>query len=105
MPRSTKLDYLGIDRQSAFVESRYAWIRTVLAAAVASPDAARARLTDRIDRIVTHRFWGFLIFLLVMATMFQSIFSWAAMPMAWIGSGFDALSAFVTAVDAPGRPS
>ena len=97
-----KLDYLGIDRQSAFVESRYAWIRTVLAAAVASPEIARARLTDRIDRIVTHRFWGFLIFLLVMATMFQSIFSWATVPMEWIGSGFEALSAFVTSIMPPG---
>jgi ferrous iron transport protein B len=92
-----KLDYLGIDRQSVFVESRYAWIRSVLMAAVASPETVQNRLTDRIDRVVTHRFWGFLIFLLVMATMFQSIFTWAAIPMAWIASAFDALSAAVTA--------
>ncbi|CAG0959976.1 partial Fe(2+) transporter FeoB, partial [Anaerolineae bacterium] len=97
-----KLDYLGIDRQSAFVESRYTWIRAVLASAVSSPDHARARLTDRIDRIVTHRVWGFLIFLLVMATMFQSIFSWATIPMEWIGSAFEALSAFVTSMLPPG---
>lgn len=97
-----RLDYLGIDRQSAFVESRYAWIRSALMAAVASSGHTGSRITDRIDRIVTHRVWGFLIFLLVMATMFQSIFSWAAAPMAWIGAGFDALSAEVTAAMPPG---
>ena len=91
-----KLEYLGIDRQAAFVESRYAWIHAVLVSSVLSPDIAAARLTDRIDRIVTHKFWGFLIFLVVMATMFQSIFSWAAAPMSWIAYGFDVLSAFLT---------
>ena len=33
--------------------------------------------TDRIDRVLTHRLWGTLIFLLVMFLVFQSIYSGA----------------------------
>lgn len=97
-----KLDYLGIDRSSALVESRYAWIRSTLMGTVHSTGQPSMVLRDRIDRIVTHKIWGFVIFVLVMATMFQSIFSWAATPMEWLASGFDVLSAAVTAAMPPG---
>lgn len=97
-----KLEFLGIDRPAAFVESRYAWIRRAISTAVTSPDTAAIRLSDRIDRVVTHRFWGFLIFLVIMATIFQSIFTWAAGPMAWIEGGFDALGGLLTDMMPPG---
>ncbi len=97
-----KLDFLGIDRQSAFVESRYSWIRDVLSLTVRTPDQSTPSVTDRIDRIVTHRFWGFLIFLAIMAFMFQSIFSWAALPMEWIAGGFEALGRTVSGALPPG---
>ena len=38
-------------------------------------------MSDKLDRIVTHKFWGMLIFVAVMALMFLSIFSFAQMPM------------------------
>jgi ferrous iron transport protein B len=97
-----KLDFLGIDRQAAFVESRYDWIRDVLARTVRTPERTAPSVTDRIDRIVTHRVWGFIIFLAVMGLMFQSIFSWAALPMEWIASGFDALGRIVEGLLPPG---
>ena len=92
-----KLDFLGIDRQAAFVESRYDWIRDVIARTVHTPERTSPGITDRIDRVVTHRFWGFVIFLAIMAIMFQSIFTWATYPMLWIAGGFDALGRLVAA--------
>jgi len=97
-----KLEFLGIDRQAAFVESRYDWIRDVIARTVRTPDQALASVTDRIDRVVTHRFWGFIIFIGIMALMFQSIFTWAAYPMEWIASGFSMLESLVEASLPPG---
>lgn len=44
--------------------------------------------TYRIDSILTHRFWGYAIFLAVLFMIFQSIFSWASYPMDLIDSGF-----------------
>lgn len=40
-------------------------------------------LTHRLDKLLTHRIWGYLIFLLVLFFIFQSIFYLAAFPMQW----------------------
>ena len=37
----------------------------------------RLTASDRIDRLLTHRLWGTLIFALVMLVMFQAVFVWA----------------------------
>ena len=37
--------------------------------------------TKKIDRILTHRVFGYLIFLIILFLVFQSIFAWAAYPM------------------------
>lgn len=39
-----------------------------------------AVLSERIDRVVLHPFWGLLILLATLALMFQAIFSWASVP-------------------------
>jgi ferrous iron transport protein B len=43
--------------------------------------------SDQLDRVLTHRIWGTLIFIVIMALMFQSIFSFAGFPMHWLESG------------------
>ncbi|MCT4665066.1 MAG: ferrous iron transport protein B [Flavobacteriales bacterium] len=40
--------------------------------------------SENIDRILTHKWFGPLIFFLIMGFVFQSIFAWAAYPMDWI---------------------
>ncbi|MEN8250941.1 MAG: ferrous iron transport protein B [Bacteroidota bacterium] len=37
--------------------------------------------TDKIDKILTHKFWGYLIFISILFLIFQAIFSWASWPM------------------------
>ena len=44
------------------------------------------------DSLITHRFFGFLIFAAIMFTIFQSIFTFAQYPMEWIDLGFGMLS-------------
>lgn len=56
---------------------------------------ASRTLTDRIDRVVTHRWWGIVIFLVVMFLVFEATFSLGAYPMGWIESGVEALASFV----------
>lgn len=38
-------------------------------------------LSDRLDSVLTHRFWGPLIFLVLMFLVFQAIYAWANYPM------------------------
>ena len=58
--------------------SRFGWVQKILDGVQESSGDDRVSLTDKIDRIVTHRVAGGLIFFLLMVVVFQSIFSWAA---------------------------
>jgi ferrous iron transport protein B len=73
------------------VTARYGWIESVAARAVRGAQDERSSATERIDRLVTHRLFGPVILLLVMALVFQAIFSWATLPMDLIDRGFGAL--------------
>ena len=97
-----KLEFLGIDRNSIFVESRNRWIRSVCSKAVKQKRDHQATFSDRIDRVVTHRFWGLIVFLAVMAILFQSIFTWSAIPTGWVNSGFDLLESALLKTMPPG---
>lgn len=45
-------------------------------------------LTKKIDNILTHKFYGYFIFLAILFTIFQAIFSWSSFPMELIEKGF-----------------
>ncbi|MCX7929720.1 MAG: ferrous iron transporter B [Chlorobi bacterium] len=61
---------------------RVEWARRV-ANNVLRKDVADIR-TERIDRVLLHPIWGFVVFGIVMALIFQSIFTWAQPLMDWI---------------------
>ena len=67
--------------------TRYAWIRKATARSVKRPDVRVVTASDRVDRVLTHRVWGTLFFLLVMFGVFQAIFVWAKPAMEVIDSG------------------
>lgn len=60
--------------------TRYHWIREVTTGCVTRPALRPVTWTDRLDRIMTHRVWGSLFFLVLMFLIFQSIFT-AATPL------------------------
>ena len=91
-----KLDFLGFDRRAVFIESRYTWVRTVCTHAVTRPATEGMSRSDRLDAVLTHRTWGVVIFLLLMAFVFQAMFSWAQIPMDIIRRAFDALGGTVS---------
>ena len=76
-----RLDETGIDWRSAPIEARYAYIAGIQKAVTVEHSAARETFSDRLDRVVTHKFWGALIFVGMMTLMFQSIFTFAKIPM------------------------
>ena len=71
--------------------TRYRWIREALTGCLVRPEQRPTSWTDRLDRVLTHRIWGTLLFLVVMFLVFQSIFTWARPVMKWLGSGKDLL--------------
>ena len=51
-------------------------------------------LTEKLDRILVHPVWGYLVFLLILLIIFQSVFFLAEYPMNWIEGAFSWLSDF-----------
>jgi ferrous iron transport protein B len=58
----------------------------------------RGRRRDRIDRVLTHRVFGPVLFVLLMGAIFQSVFEWAEPAMNVIDSGISRLGAVVGGV-------
>jgi len=87
------------DAATTAIERRYTWISQV-ADGVRRPRGRAAdgravqSLTDRIDRVLTHRIWGLTIFVVVMFALFLSIFSWAEPLMDLIEVGQQTLAAW-----------
>ncbi|HEV7903040.1 MAG TPA: FeoB small GTPase domain-containing protein, partial [Pyrinomonadaceae bacterium] len=61
--------------------ARYEWIEGVARGTVRDHKPGRTSRTDRIDRFVTHKFFGPLILLAVLFIVFLTIFSFAQLPM------------------------
>jgi len=74
----------------------YEAIDDIMRVAVASKGESReARTRARIDRVLTHRILGPVIFVLLMGAIFQSVFEWAAPAMDMIDSGVSLLGGFI----------
>ena len=71
---------------------RYQFINQVLKQGLNIDRAAATDLRSRFDRVLIHKFWGYVIFFVILMTIFQSIFSWSSIPQDFIDSSFASLS-------------
>ena len=79
--------------QAEEILQRYSRIRQIMQQAVSEPDPLQKSLfTERLDNVLLHRVWGYLILLGVLFLLFQSVFWLAQFPMDWIELGFAKLS-------------
>ena len=59
----------------------------------------RSKASDtraKLDKVFTHKIFGYVLFFLVLLVIFQSIFDWATLPMDLIDNGFANLSSYVS---------
>ena len=79
--------------QGAETIIRYQYIQDLLSKVVLkTADTEWKRFSYRIDKVLTHKVWGYLIFFSILFLIFQSIFAWAQAPMDFIDSTFANLS-------------
>lgn len=71
---------------------RYQFINNILKEALVIDREAATDLRSRLDRILIHKFWGYVIFFVILMTIFQSIFDWSSIPQDFIDSTFASLS-------------
>jgi ferrous iron transport protein B len=79
--------------QAEEILQRYSRIRHIMQQTVSEPDPLQKTLfTEKLDNLLLHRVWGYLILLGVLFMLFQSVFFVAQFPMDWIELGFAKLS-------------
>jgi len=75
--------------QGAETIARYAFINELLYDTVKKPETAQDEsLSNKIDKVLTHKVFGFIIFFAILMFMFQAIFSWSSYPMELIADLF-----------------
>lgn len=74
---------------------RYQQINSILKKTY-SVDRSKARdLRSKLDKVLTHKIFGYVIFAAILMVIFQSIFDWASVPMDFIDAFFADLSVTV----------
>jgi ferrous iron transport protein B len=92
----------GVDWSGILVNSRYEAITRLCAEVVLRAARAGPGVSDRIDRVVVHPLWGWLVLGGILTVLFLSIFTLAEYPMNWIDGQVAALGAWVKGAMTPG---
>ncbi|MEC5165303.1 ferrous iron transport protein B [Flavobacterium sp. PL11] len=105
------VNFLNLDRneiRSSFTKShsdlkrlqqketikRYQFINDVLKKGLKVDTSIAKDYRSKLDRVLTHKVWGYVIFFLILFVIFQSIFEWSTIPMDFIDASFASLSAY-----------
>ncbi len=82
--------------------ARYNFISNAVQESTWHSDQKKHRISDKIDRVLTHKFFGLIILVLILLVVFQTIFSWASLPMDLLEKGFGSIGDLVKAEMPPG---
>ncbi len=74
---------------------RYQFINDTLKESLVIDKANAKDFRSRLDRVLTHRVWGYVIFFSILLLIFQAIFDWSGYPMEFIESSFTSLSEWI----------
>lgn len=81
--------------ENAKIFARYNFISDIVQETVKHKDLEKHRISEKIDRVLTHKFFGLVILIAILLLVFQTIFSWATVPMDLLEHGFGAIGDFV----------
>lgn len=81
---------------------RYQFINGLLKETLMVDTANAKDLRSRLDRLLMHKVWGYVIFFGILLLIFQAIFDWSSYPMDFIDSTFAHLSELVNDNMPPG---
>ena len=73
---------------------RYQFINDVLKIGRVIDTENATDFRSKLDRVLTHKFWGYFIFIAILLLIFESIFDWSGYPMDFIDKSFANLSNF-----------
>ena len=74
---------------------RYQTINQILKETYSVNREEATDLRSKLDNLLIHKFWGYVIFFLILLTIFQAIFDWSSVPMDFIDSSFAHMSEWI----------
>jgi len=74
---------------------RYQFINAILKEGQIIDRSKATGLRSKLDRLLIHKVWGYVIFFLILLTIFQAIYDWATFPMDLIDTTFASLAGWV----------
>ncbi len=75
---------------------RYQFINDILKVGLTIDSSIAKDFRSKLDRVLTHKFWGYCIFFGILFFIFQSIFEWSKVPMEFIDTTFADLSLYAS---------
>ena len=81
---------------------RYQFINDILKEGLTIDTSIAKDFRSKLDRVLTHKIWGYVIFFAILFLIFQSIFDWSSVPMDFIDSTFASLSSLANESLPPG---
>lgn len=82
---------------------RYQFINDTLKVGQTIDRSKAGNISARLDRILTHKIFGYLIFFVILFGIFQSIFDWSSVPMNFIDEKFAQLATYTATHLPPGE--
>ncbi|MBL8123558.1 MAG: ferrous iron transport protein B [Pyrinomonadaceae bacterium] len=89
--QTTPLEIDADAGENAKIFARYSFISDAVQRSVKHNDKSAHDMSEKIDKLLTHRFFGLAILVGVLLLVFQSIFSWAEVPMHLLEQVFGAI--------------
>jgi len=86
---------IGVNAEAVIADYRYGYIKAVMKKGVVTekPNMDRLFMTDRIDKVVTNRFFGPLIMIGAILALYHFTFTYSEVPVGWVEGFFGWLGA------------
>ncbi|PKF75161.1 ferrous iron transport protein B [Chryseobacterium sp. PMSZPI] len=75
---------------------RYQNVDKILENIISKKPQFKELLTEKLDKVLVHKFWGYVIFLIILLIIFQSVYFIAEFPKGWIEDFFTWMSAITS---------
>ncbi len=87
----------GLNHRTLEATIRYNWLDNLLQQSEKKEVDVlkRKSRSEKLDNILTHRIFGPIIFITLLVSIFQSIFTWSAYPMGWIDTGIGLIGNYI----------
>jgi ferrous iron transport protein B len=98
------IEKAGLNHRTLEATIRYSWLDNLLKQSENKKIEGLVKIShsEKLDKILTHRIFGPIVFITLLVFIFQSIFTWSTYPMDWINTGIGLFGNYVVDIMSAG---